>query len=188
MSDPTVLAISGSLRVDSYNTRLLRTAQSLNPGGMNIELYDGLGELPLYNQDLDTDKPPRPVAELRRRIARSAGLLIATPEHNASVPAALKNAIDWASRRIQDSRLTDKPIAIIGASPSPFGTIRAQYELRQMFASIGVHAILKPEVAVPNSHQNFHNETLTDEYGRALLKELLTNLATTIHHKNNAGG
>ncbi|HEU5155714.1 MAG TPA: NAD(P)H-dependent oxidoreductase [Streptosporangiaceae bacterium] len=188
MSDPTVLAISGSLRVDSYNTRLLRTAQSLNPGGMSIELYDRMGELPLYNQDLDTDKPPSLVADLRRRIARSDGVLIATPEHNASIPAALKNAVDWASRRIQDSRLTDKPIAIIGASPGPFGTIRAQAALRQMFASIGAHVILKPEVAVPNSHQNFHNETLTDEYGRALLKELLANLATTIHRQSRTGG
>ncbi|UUV34819.1 NAD(P)H-dependent oxidoreductase [Amycolatopsis roodepoortensis] len=181
MTELKILAISGSLRDGSYNTALLHAARKLNPGGMTIELYRGIGDLPLYRQDLDTASPPEPVADLRRRVAEADGLLIATPEHNASVPAALKNAIDWASRPAAESPLPGKPIAIAGASPGAFGSVRAQQALRQILASIGADVVVKPEVTVFRSHERFDGEgTLTDDFTASLLAELLTALAGTI--------
>ncbi|MGK4593873.1 NADPH-dependent FMN reductase [Amycolatopsis sp. w19] len=181
MTELKILAISGSLRDGSHNTALLHAARKVNPGGMDIELYPGLGELPLYRQDLDTASPPEPVADLRRRVAEADGLLIATPEHNASLPAALKNAIDWASTPIAESPLPGKPIAIAGASPGAFGSVRAQQSLRQILASIGSDVVVKPEVTVFRSHERFDNEgTLTDDFTASLLVELLSALNATI--------
>ncbi|RSN56111.1 FMN reductase [Amycolatopsis sp. WAC 04182] len=181
MTELKILAISGSLRDGSYNTALLHAARKRNPGGMTIELYRGLGDLPLYRQDLDTASPPEPVADLRRRVAEADGLLIATPEHNASLPAALKNAIDWASTPAAESPLPGKPIAIVGASPGAFGSVRAQQALRQILASIGADVVVKPEVTVFRSHERFDGEgTLTDDFTASLLAELLAALAGTI--------
>ncbi|TMM14917.1 MAG: NAD(P)H-dependent oxidoreductase, partial [Actinobacteria bacterium] len=92
-----ILAVSGSLRSDSYNTQLLREAARLAPAGVEIELWDGLGELPIYDQDLEDDVPES-VRRLRRDWAAADAILFATPEYNGSVPGGLKNAVDWASR------------------------------------------------------------------------------------------
>src|SRR5207253_1140517 len=93
-----ILAISGSLRADSYNTALARAAVELAPAGVEIELYSRLGEIPPYDADVDDDEAPEPVEDLRKRIASADAVLFVTPEYNGSVPGVLKNAIDWASR------------------------------------------------------------------------------------------
>ncbi|WP_181777645.1 NADPH-dependent FMN reductase [Amycolatopsis pittospori] len=182
MTELKILALSGSLRAGSYNTALLRAARRIGPGGMTIELYSGLGELPLYSQDLDTGTPPEAVTALRRHIAEADGLLIATPEHNSSVPAALKNAIDWASTG--SSPLSGKPIAMAGASPGAFGSIRAQQALRQILAAIGSDVVVKPEVTVFRSHERFDDDgKLTDDFTASLLSDLLASLDRTIRSK-----
>jgi chromate reductase len=176
-----ILAISGSLRTGSHNTALVRAAQKLNPGGMSIELYEGLGNLPLYNADLDTGQPPEAVADLRRRIIEADGLLICTPEHNYSIPAALKNAMDWASTPMPNWALLHKPIAIAGASPTAMGTVRAQLALRQVFLWTDCDVVVKPEVAVFRSFERFDAEgNLTDETTAGLLRDLLIALADKI--------
>jgi len=95
-----VLAVSGSLRGDSYNTSLLRAAIEAAPEGVEVELFDpaGIRDLPVYDQDLDTGLPPESVMRLREAWGSADALLFATPEYNGSVPGGLKNAIDWASR------------------------------------------------------------------------------------------
>ena len=93
-----VLAISGSLREGSLNTRLLREIAERAPAGVEIELWNGLKSIPPYDADDDTEPAPEPVRELRHAIAGADGLLFATPEYNSSIPGVLKNAIDWASR------------------------------------------------------------------------------------------
>ena len=98
MSTVKVFAISGSLRVASLNSALLRAAQAIAPEGMSIEIYDGLRGIPPYDEDHDTDEPPTEVAALRRRIQEADALLIASPKYNYGIPGALKNALDWASR------------------------------------------------------------------------------------------
>jgi chromate reductase len=119
MDETRILAICGSLRAQSWNLALTRELQRLAPAGMEVELYERLRELPLYDEDLDTEDPPEPAADLRARIAAADGLLIVTPEYNYSLPGGLKNAIDWASRMPGGTPvLTGRPSAIAGAGPT----------------------------------------------------------------------
>ena len=148
---------------------------------MAIELYDGLRELPPYDQDLDREDAPGPVADLRERVHAADGLLIATPEYNYGVPGVLKNAIDWASRPSSASCLLGKPVAIMGAAPGNFGTVRAQLALRQSFLWIDSRIVTKPELALFRSHERFDaNGELTDETTRTMLARLLDALAAKV--------
>jgi len=112
-----ILAISGSLRQESYNTRLLRALPALAPEGMHIEFFDGLSAVPPYNQDIDVDGGPDPVRYLRKAIKEADGLIFATPEYNGSVPGVLKNAIDWASRPVSRAALLGKCAVTMVATP-----------------------------------------------------------------------
>src|SRR6516164_8753219 len=118
-----ILGISGSLRRGSHNTNLLRAAAELLPPGVELEVYDGLRELPPYDPDLDVDPAHPAVARLRDDIAAADGVLIATPEYNGSIPGVLKNALDWASRPFPDNALRGRPIAVLGASTGLFGAV-----------------------------------------------------------------
>jgi chromate reductase len=135
-----VLAISGSLRRDSHNTKLLRAAAELLPPPAQLEFFDGLADVPPYNED-DDDPAPEPVQRLRDAIAGADAVLIATPEYNASIPGHLKNALDWASRPFPDNAFHGKPVAVIGASTSMFGAVWAQAELRKVLGAIGARVI-----------------------------------------------
>ncbi|MFC9704117.1 NADPH-dependent FMN reductase [Streptomyces sp. NPDC056943] len=183
-SPSTILAISGSLRADSHNTQLLRAAQKFNTG-QNIEIYEGLREIPPYDQDLDTPElRPAAVNELRRRVLEADGLLIATPEFNYSIPGVLKNALDWLSTdwtRTEGLPLNRKPTAILGAAPTNFGTVRAQLALRQVFVWTDSDVVVKPEIHVFRSHERFDAEgNLTDEVTIELLQLLLNNLQSKV--------
>jgi chromate reductase len=136
-----ILAISGSLRRDSHNTRLLRAAAEMLPPGVELVHFDGLADVPAYNEDLDGDRAPEDVEALRAAIAEADALLIATPEYNASIPGVLKNAVDWASRPYPDNVLKDKPVAVIGASTGLFGAVWAQAELRKSLRHTGAHVL-----------------------------------------------
>ena len=178
MTDLNILGISGSLRAGSFNTALLANAQKHAPAGMSISLYEGLGDLPHYNQDLDNDDNlPASVTRLRSAIAAADGLLIATPEYNYSIPGGLKNLLDWASRPAATSVLLHKNIAIMGAAPSQFGTVRAQLALRQVFLWTHSHVVVKPELMLFAAHQRFDAAgNITDETTIDLLRGLLTAL------------
>lgn len=149
MSTLRILAISGSLRAGSYNSALVRAAHRHAPPGIEVEVYDCLRELPPYDQDLDVeDALPEPARDLRARISAADGLLVATPEYNYGIPGVLKNALDWASRPSGASSLTLRPVAIMGAAPTNFGTVRAQLALRQLFLWTDSRVVVKPEVIV----------------------------------------
>src|SRR6476469_539295 len=154
-----VLAISGSLRRDSHNTRLLRVAGELTPPPAELELFDGLKDVPPYDEDDDGDLVPEGAQRLREAIARADAVLIATPEYNSSIPGQLKNALDWASRPFPDNALRNKPVAVIGASTGMFGAVWAQAELRKVLAATGAR-VVEGEVAVG------HADTRFDEDGR----------------------
>ncbi|MBA3263871.1 MAG: NAD(P)H-dependent oxidoreductase [Thermoleophilaceae bacterium] len=149
-----ILGISGSFRRDSHNTRLLRAAALTLPPGAELELFDGLGALPLYCEDGDTHPVPETVERLRGQIAAADALLIATPEYNASIPGVLKNAIDWASRPFPDNALRGKPVAVIGASTGLFGAVWAQSELRKVLNHTGAD-VLEAELPVGLASQAF---------------------------------
>jgi chromate reductase, NAD(P)H dehydrogenase (quinone) len=149
-----ILGISGSLRRGSYNTSLLRAAAELLPPGVELELYDGFGELPPYDPDTDLEPAAPAVARLREAIASTDGVLIATPEYNGSIPGVLKNALDWASRPFPDNALRDKPVAVIGASTGIFGAVWAQAELRKSLDIAGAR-VIDAELAVGGAHDAF---------------------------------
>ena len=136
-----LLAISGSLRRGSYNTRLLRAAASLLPPGAELELWAGLAAVPPYDEDKDIAPPPRAVRALRDAIASADALVIATPEYNASVPGQLKNALDWASRPFPANVLRNKPVAVVGMSTGTFGAVWAQTDLRRVLGAIGARVV-----------------------------------------------
>jgi chromate reductase len=151
-----ILAISGSLRADSYNTALARAAANLAPAEVEVELYDGLGMLPPYDQDLDHEEidPPEAVRDLRERIENADALLVVTPEYNGSVPGVLKNAIDWASARHRGSSFAGKTVAIAGATTGQYGAIWAQQELRRVLGIAGARVVLD-ELPLPRAHDAF---------------------------------
>src|SRR5947199_2595957 len=136
-----VLAISGSLRTGSYNTTLLRAAAEVAPEDVEVVVYDGLKDVPPYDEEDDTETPPAAVAAFREAIAGADGILFATPEYNGSIPGALKNALDWASRPAGQSALRGKPVAVVGATPGMFGAVWAQADLRRVLQTIGAKVV-----------------------------------------------
>ena len=142
-----ILGISGSLRHESHNSRLLRAAAEMLPSGAELVPVKGLGMVPPYNEDLDTEDAPRAVQRLREQVAEADAVLIATPEYNASVPGHLKNAIDWVSRPFDDNPFRGKPVLVIGASTGIFGAVWAQAELRKVLNHLGAK-VADSELAV----------------------------------------
>jgi chromate reductase, NAD(P)H dehydrogenase (quinone) len=136
-----VLAISGSLRRDSHNTALLRTAAELLPPSVEVELFDGLKLVEPYDQDDDNGSGPDGARRLREAIASADAVLIATPEYNSSIPGVLKNALDWASRPKGENALWSKPVAVVGASTGMFGAVWAQAETRKVLGASGARVI-----------------------------------------------
>jgi len=172
-----VLGFAGSLRAASYNKMLLRAAVELAPAGMEIEIFD-IGEIPLFNEDVEAAGTPPAVEAFRDAIRRADALLIATPEYNHGVPGVLKNAIDWASRPPRKSPLAGKPAALFGASPGTTGTARAQTQLRASFVFTDTPALPQPEVLVFRAHEKFDADgRLTDEPTRVFVGRLLVALA-----------
>lgn len=161
-----VLGFAGSLREKSHNRGLLGAAGELLPEGMTLEVFD-LAAIPLYNADLEAQGTPGAVHHFQRQIAAADALLIATPEYNYSIPGVLKNALDWASRRISEREptpLAGKPAAVIGAG-GRYGTVRAQMHLRYILLSNDMQVMGKPELMVVRAWEHF------DEHGRLANEE-----------------
>jgi chromate reductase, NAD(P)H dehydrogenase (quinone) len=174
-----ILGISGSLRRDSHNTSLLRAAAEAAGPDVEFELYDGLKEIPPYDEDDDVHPRPAAVARLNAAIARADAVLFATPEYNSSIPGQLKNAIDWVSRPVATNVLRNKPVAVVGASTGAFGAAWAQAELRKVLAALGAR-VLDVELPVPHAHTRFEEGELTDDEIRTNLAEAVEALAAEI--------
>jgi chromate reductase len=175
----SLLGLSGSLRRDSWNTALLRSAAAEAPDDTTLELFD-LRDVPLYNEDRDDqvggDDTPPGVLELRRRVAAADGLVLASPEYNWSYSSVLKTAIDWCSRPSFASVLLDVPTLLLGVSAGPAGTGRAQLHLRQVLLSTQT-PVLMDSLQLPHGGERFDNAgRLTDEPTRELLRKLLATL------------
>jgi chromate reductase len=171
-----ILALSGSLRADSFNTKLLNAAQGLAPAGAQIEIYD-YRDVPLYDADVEVRAYPETVQRLKDRIRQADAVLIATPEYNGSVPGVLKNVLDWVSRPYGDSATAGKPLAIIGGGGGQ-GTNRAQDHLRQIAHGLDMQVVRRPEVFIANVWGKFdENGALQDPIANKLIAELLGNLS-----------
>lgn len=171
----TILGIAGSLRQGSYNRSLLRTAKSLTPAGATLDIFD-LDNIPGFNQDLESNPPPK-VAELKARVRAADSILFVTPEYNYSIPGVLKNAIDWASRPYGDSAWDSKPVAVIGTSIGALGTARAQYHLRQSFVFLNMYPLNQPEIMIANAGSKFDEQgNFKDEKAIEPIRLLLVKL------------
>ena len=167
-----ILGISGSLRRDSHNTSLLRAAAEAAGPDVELELYDGLKEIPPYDEDDDVHPRPPSVARLNEAITSADAVLFSTPEYNSSIPGQLKNAIDWVSRPVATNALRNKPVAVVGASTGGFGAVWAQAELRKVLSALGAR-VLDVELPVPHAHTRFEDGGLADDEIRAALEEVL---------------
>lgn len=179
-SGQRVLGFAGSLRSGSYNRALLQAAAEEAPEGMTIETFD-LSGIPLYNQDVEEQGDPTPVVEFKEAIGRCDGVIISTPEYQHGMTGVLKNALDWASRPAGRSAMKNKPLIIMGASPSPIGTARSHIQLRHTLNYLQADMVLRPEVLVSHAREKFDEEgRFTDESGRKIMAELLEGLAEKI--------
>ncbi len=149
MADVKVLALVGSLRAASINRQLAELAVDTAPDGVTVTLFDGLGELPFYNEDIDIDDLPAPVVALRAAAADADAALVVTPEYNGSIPGVLKNAIDWLSRPFGNGALKDKPLAVVGAALGRYGGVWAHAETRKSFGIAGPRVVDSLKLSVP---------------------------------------
>jgi chromate reductase len=174
-----VLAISGSLRAGSHNTGLLKAAAEVAPAGIDIERWDGLRAVPPYDADDDVQPAPPAVQDLRDAISHADAILIATPEYNSSIPGALKNALDWASRPLATNVLRNKPVAVIGSSTGRFGAVWAQAELRNVLGAIGAR-VVDAELVVPLAHEVVREDGFVDDEIAGGLRRVLDALAAEV--------
>ena len=171
-----ILGISGSLRRDSHNARLLRAAALQLPPGVELELWEGLKAVPPYDADDEALPRPRAIRHLDAALREADGVLIATPEYNHSVPGQLKNALDWLSRPLAKSALRTKPTAVIGASTGLFGAVWAQADVRKVLGAIGAKVVDR-ELPVGQAADAFTEDgRLADEDLALILADLLAEL------------
>lgn len=151
-----VLVLVGSLRAASTNRQIAETAVQLAPEGVELTIFEGLGDLPFYNEDIDVEgSVPQTVTDFRAAIAGTDAVLVVTPEHNGTVPSVLKNAIDWASRPYGASPLTGKPLVAIGSAFGQFGGVWAQDDARKAFGIAGADVLTEITLAIPGSVVRF---------------------------------
>jgi chromate reductase len=177
-----VLGISGSLRRDSHNTALLRHVGELfEAEGVEFEIYDGLRDIPPYDEDEDVEDAPAAVARIRAAVAEADAVFFSTPEYNHSIPGVLKNAIDWLSRPTATSVLRGKPVAAIGASTGMFGAVWAQAELRKVLGATGAR-VVEGEVPVGHAHTRFGDDgRLSDVDIETQVREVIRSLLGELH-------
>ncbi len=183
MAEINILGIAGSLRVGSYNKKLLKVAQKNLPEGMVLQIHD-IVNIPLYNADVEKQMPPQAVQELKDEIASADGLLIATPEYNRSIPGVLKNTIDWVSTPARTSPLPGKPLAIMGAG-GRLGTAYSQAHLRQVAVANNMYVMNKPEVMLRYAAKQFDEQgELLEEKTIDLVKHLLESFKVWVKQIN----
>ncbi len=167
-----LLAITGSLRKESLNTKLAHAAAKLAPAGVETDIVT-LHGLPMYDEDLRAGGTPAPIARLAAQVRAADGVLIVTPEYNFSIPGALKNALDWLSR-LTPPPFAAKPVAIMSASPGMLGGVRAQDHLRQILFGLDARTLTRPQVIVGSAANKFDAEGgLSDSTAGRLVEELM---------------
>lgn len=170
-----ILGISGSSRKGSYNWGLLEAARELLPDNAKLETFD-VSHFPLFTQDNERD-PPQEIRLFKKKIREADAILFATPEHNYTITAVMKNAIEWGNRPGGDNSWNGKPAAIVSASSGPRGGVRAQLHLRQILVDLNVYAINQPQVLVARAQEAFDSEgKLKDPQVLETLRNLLLNL------------
>ena len=156
MTEPHVLILVGSLRADSVNKQIAQTAVEMFPTGSSAVVYGALSEIPFYDEDIDVDgQVPVGALDLRAAAEEATALLLVTPEYNGTVPAVLKNAIDWLSRPYGASAVQGKPVAVISASPSGYGAKWAHEHARKAVGIAGGRVLEHVELTIGGTSDKF---------------------------------
>lgn len=175
-----VLAVSGSYRDGSFNRALLRAAEDHAPEGVELAQFD-LRRLPYFDADLEAAGDPDVVIEWKEAVSDADALLIATPEYNGSVPAVLKNGIDWASRGHPNSALSDKPAAVVSASPGRGGALRGADHVRTVLERVGAIVLRDPVLHVSRAHEHVADGRVERSETRAAMAEVVAILVDCVH-------
>jgi chromate reductase len=170
-----IVVIAGSLRKQAFSRKIAQALIELAPAQLKLEIVE-IGQLPLYNQDLEVDPAPAEWTAFRKRITAAKGVIFVTPEYNRSLPAALKNAVDVGSRPWGKSVWAGKPAAIISTSPGAIGGYSAHHHLRSSLAPLDVPILPAPEVYISGVDKLLDDQgKVTNPATRELLGKLLTN-------------
>ncbi|MBZ3902145.1 NAD(P)H-dependent oxidoreductase [Streptomyces brasiliscabiei] len=177
-----ILALVGSLRAGSHNRQLAEAAVKHAPEGVEIELYEGLGDVPFYNEDVDNEAAlPATAARLREAAGQADGFLLFSPEYNGTIPAVLKNAIDWLSRPYGAGSFTGKPVAVVGTAFGQFGGVWAQDETRKAVGIAGATVLEDAKLSIPGSVVRFAETHPADD------AEVVTGLTEVLNQLTQAG-
>lgn len=179
MADIKVLVLVGSLRAASVNRQLAELAVEQAPDGVELRIFDRLGELPFYNEDIDTAEVAEPVVALRAAAAEADAALVVTPEYNGSIPGVLKNAIDWLSRPFGNGALKDKPLAVVGAALGQYGGVWAHDETRKSFGIAGPRVVEDLKLSVPSKSLDGKHPRENAEVAETL-RDVVSKLTTEV--------
>ncbi|TLS46842.1 NAD(P)H-dependent oxidoreductase [Streptomyces montanus] len=159
-----ILALVGSLRTGSTNRQLAEAAVKHAPDGVDIELFEGLADVPFYNEDIDTEASlPAGAVSLRAAADRAGAFLLFSPEYNGTVPATLKNAIDWLSRPYGGGALSGKPVAVVGTAFGRYGGVWAQDDARKAAGIAGGAVLEDAKLSIPGSLNRFADTHPADD-------------------------
>ncbi|MFF1932023.1 NAD(P)H-dependent oxidoreductase [Streptomyces sp. NPDC058228] len=159
-----ILALVGSLRAGSHNRQLAEAAAKHAPEGVEIELYEGLADVPFYNEDIDVEASvPEAAARLRAAAGQVDGFLLFSPEYNGTMPAVLKNAIDWLSRPYGAGAISDKPVAVVGTAFGQYGGVWAQDDARKAVGIAGGAVLEDAKLSIPGSMTRFADTHPADD-------------------------
>jgi chromate reductase len=180
-----IIGLSGSLRRQSFNTALLNAAVEFVPEGVTLQI-ESIAQIPLYDGDLEAQGLPPAVVRLKDEIAGCDGLLLSTPEYNNSMPGVLKNAIDWLSRPPSDIArvFNSRPIAVMGATPGPFGTVLSQNAWLSVIRTLRMRPWLEGRLMLSRASNAFDAQgKLTDEHTRKQLQDFIRGYALFLQEK-----
>ncbi|MFJ8185604.1 NADPH-dependent FMN reductase [Streptomyces sp. NPDC096105] len=183
-----ILALVGSLRAGSHNRQLAEAAVKLAPAGVEIALHEGLAEIPFYNEDIDVEGGvPATAARLREAAAGADALLLFTPEYNGTIPAVLKNAIDWLSRPFGAGAIGGKPVVVVGTAFGQYGGVWAQDEARKAVGIAGGKVVEDIKLSIPGSVTRFAETHPADDSEVAeQLAEVLNRLHALVDGERTA--
>ena len=179
MADIKVLVLVGSLRAASVNRQIAELAVEQAPDGVELRIFDRLGELPFYNEDIDTAEVAEPVVALRAAAGEADAALVVTPEYNGSIPDVLKNAIDWLSRPFGNGALKDKPLAVVGAALGQYGGVWAHDETRKSFGIAGPRVVEDLKLSVPSKSLDGKHPRENAEVAETL-RDIVSKLTTEV--------
>ena len=172
----SIIGLAGSLRRASFHRGLIRAAQELAPGGVTVEPYEHLEEIPFFNQDIEDQGDPAPVKRFKEKIRQADAILIATPEYDYAIPGVLTTALDWELR--PPSPFRHKPVGIVGTSPGGVGTARGQMVL-QILLHPPAYLMPEPQMLIPYALERFDAQSgdLVGERRRERMQRFLDALA-----------